>query len=106
ENDLAVKDGFLAAKEVEVNLLRSSSSWRLTRPLRALSRFVKDPVHFWQDAKNYFAWKRAGASRAVAAFAGTAGEGQGDWSWAQFEANVLAFRHEYRGVFVQSVVID
>ncbi|MCC9164562.1 methyltransferase domain-containing protein [Alcaligenes sp. MMA] len=106
ENDLAVKDGFLAAKEVEVNLLRSSSSWRLTRPLRALSRFFKNPVHFWQDTKNYVAWRRAGA---VAAFAGHASEGlmqQGDWSWAQFEANVLAFRHEYKGVFVQSIVID
>lgn len=29
-----------------------------------------------------------------------------DMSWFQFETNVLAFRDEYKGVFIQSIVID
>ncbi|QTB98586.1 hypothetical protein JYG33_11300 [Alcaligenes sp. SORT26] len=32
--------------------------------------------------------------------------GKNDLSWSQFEANVLAFRDQYKGVFVQSAVID
>src|SRR5690606_29270496 len=29
-----------------------------------------------------------------------------DITWSQFEESVLAFRHEYQGVFIQSIVID
>ena len=32
--------------------------------------------------------------------------GEGDLSWVQFESNILGFREQYKGVFVQSVVID
>ena len=32
--------------------------------------------------------------------------GEGDLNWVQFETNILAFRDQYKGVFVQSVVID
>ena len=96
----------------EIQALKSSTSWRITRPLRGMARLLRDPKSFWRNLQDYRAWKTA--RQPLPSFeveqnneVDSSEEGiTSDLSWPQFEANVLAFREQYKGVFVQSAVID
>lgn len=98
-------------KDDAVSAIRLSTSWRLTRPLRVLARFIRNPLGFRGDVRNYVAWKRELAQSPEPVTLGgvaaaTSMPGATDLSWSQFEANVLVHRDKYKGVFVQSVAID
>ncbi|WP_285447131.1 polysaccharide pyruvyl transferase family protein [Xanthomonas sp. LMC-A-07] len=86
----------------EAAALRQSSSWRVTRPLRSLSRFLRSPRAEWNELRRM---RRAPQidqpTGPVAAAAMSL-----DVSWAEFSERVLSRRETFRGVFIQELVID
>ena len=83
------QEGKIAALTQEIDGLKTSTSWKLTRPVR----FLKDRI------------SRPGEAPAITLPRRTIGL-PGDLSWEQFEKDVLSKRDQYKGVFVQEPNID
>lgn len=111
------------ARCAEVQALRSSTSWRLTRPLRFLKYLARRPGFAMAELSKYFARRRAAAGSPGAPAVAVASEAPNDEAamagaeavhagpkkgmpWAEFERTVLSRRAEFKGVFVQEMVID
>jgi|GEM_PF-742734 len=96
----------LAAQRLQNQLqaVRESSSWRITRPLRSLFRLARDPREELVLLRQWLARKRR--PQLDAASVATETPAVTDLSWAEFEKTVLARRNQYKGVFIQEVVID
>ena len=88
----------------EVSALRESTSWRITRPLRSLRRLLADPRRELGEIRRQLRGRPA-AQPLAAPVAGAAAVQQ-DLSWSEFSERVLSRRDQFRGVFVQELVID
>ena len=104
-------------------LLRQSSSWRITRPLRFTKLFFQNPKKATYDLAKFVFWRcplpvrealHAPRHKFIRFFRQipnaitveqTVQQAQ-DLDWVQFNEQVLSKRHEYKGVFVQELVID
>lgn len=86
----------------ELQAVRHSSSWKVTRPLRSLARFLRNPHQEMSLLREWF----AGINKTVAEAREMGGAGSTDLSWEQFRESVLVNRGRYKGVFIQEVVID
>lgn len=108
----------LEARQREVNDLRSSTSWRLTRPLRFVRYLFRDPKFAISQArKTLFSRQSPGSEVPLESFvepsiqlqlqeASPAVLREGDLSWIEFVQQVLSRRGQYKGVFIQEVIID
>lgn len=117
--NLALRDAAVD-RDQEILDIKSSLSWRLTRPLRFIKRFIASPRPASHELLKYFYWKlpsylrlhfkgvRAWLlrwySRQQMHLADKLDDGV--LSFAEFKSNVLAERDNYRGVFIQEVAID
>lgn len=52
------KDVQIVSVNEELNLMRSSLSWKVTRPLRFIKRFIHNPKQAMSDLYNYFNFKK------------------------------------------------
>ncbi|MFZ6864264.1 methyltransferase [Undibacterium sp. Ji67W] len=104
-------------------MLRQSSSWRITRPLRFTKLFFQNPKKATYDLAKFVFWRCPlpvrealhGPRHKFIRFSRqipnaitvekTVQQAQ-DLDWVQFNEQVLSKRHEYKGVFVQELVID
>lgn len=116
---LQAESGLLAARAraaetearflaTEVSALRHSTSWRVTRPLRSLSRFLKDPRREIGEIRRWLR-SRSGAASLPAPVPGSnlgSALQHSDLTWAEFSTRVLSKRDQFRGVFVQELAID
>ena len=86
----------------ELQAVRHSSSWKVTRPLRSLARFLRNPRQEMSLLRDWLvpADQTAGAPQA------TSGAASADLSWEEFQKTVLVNRDQYKGIFIQEVVID
>lgn len=110
--------GQLDALNNQYELLKRSFSWKITRPVRFISRFIRSPKQTLLDTARY-TWKSIPVSRrnqikphllrligrVMAVIQRIKGQTP-DLTWEQFQNQVLAERHRYRGVFIQEPVID
>lgn len=118
-NALQAESGLLAARAkaaemearflaTEVSALRHSTSWRVTRPLRSLSRFLKDPRREIGEIRRWLR-PRSGAAPLPVPVPGSVSAAaplHPDLTWAEFSDRVLSKRDQFRGVFVQEMAID
>jgi len=122
---VAALHAFSQAKEAEILKLKSSASWILTRPLRFIKLFFQNPKKTAYDLAKFVYWHFPPTIRqalqgprhkfvrwvrglpAPVPFNRELDNGcTSDLSWEDFSAQVLSRRREYKGVFVQELVID
>lgn len=99
--------------------IKSSKSWLLTRPLRFTRIFINNPIVALYQLAKFIYWRlplpfrqslhgvkdkvtRQFKGKIVAQSVGD----KADLSWDDFAQNVLLNRNNYKGVFVQELVID
>ena len=106
---------------LEKNLvdIKSSKSWLLTRPFRFTRIFINNPIVALYQLAKFIYWRlplpfrqslhgvkdkvtRQFKGKIVAQSVGD----KADLSWDDFAQNVLLNRNNYKGVFVQELVID
>jgi polysaccharide pyruvyl transferase CsaB len=111
QGDMAAVLARLNEREDELKAIVSSNSWRLTRPLRFARRCLGNPSAALPVLSTYLgrAHRKAASDAAApvaAAGALPAAPAKRDLHWDEFSSQVLAKRNEYRGVFIQELVID
>lgn len=102
----------------EVEALRRSFSWKVTLPLRLISRLIRSPRQALLEIARHV-WKSLPVSyrdkikpfllRLIGGVMAVIQRARGmtpDLTWEQFRSQVLSVRHSYRGVFIQEPVID
>ncbi|WP_428718131.1 methyltransferase [Undibacterium curvum] len=104
-------------------MLRQSISWRITRPLRFAKLFFQTPKKATYDLGKFVFWRCPQPLREALhtprhkfirffrqmpnSITVVQTEKQvHDLDWMQFNEQVLSKRHEYKGIFVQELVID
>lgn len=95
-------------KEAELQELRVSTSWRITRPMRSLRRFLRSPM---MEIREIFAFVRRGSQPEYTTSLMTTSlpsppVGSQDLTWEEFQERVLAHREQFNGVFIQELSID
>lgn len=108
----------MSALNNQLELMKRSFSWKITRPVRLIPRLIRSPKQTLLDLARY-AWKSIPISLRnkikpyllrftgrVVAITQRAKGLTPDLTWEQFQTQVLAERHRYRGIFIQEPVID
>lgn len=104
-------------KQREIDELRASTSWKITRPMRFVKYFLRSPGFAVSRAVRTLSGHRrgrllpqSGDGHPAALITRPAREpgsaASGDLTWIEFNRQVLQKRDKYRGVFVQEIVID
>lgn len=115
----------LQAEKAEIQKLKSSTSWRLTRPLRFTKLFGQNPKRAAYNFAEFVYWRLPPATRQATRRLNHKFGGRVKWllsplstnneqtnrstqdlSWEDFNTQVLSRRGEYKGVFVQEIIID
>lgn len=117
------RDAQIAILNNEIMRIKQSISWRLTSPLRITKKLVVTPKRtsfeiirllYWRLPTN-FRLKSQGLRRAFIRYArglpltrlkGNDRPNNNDISWSAFNKMILSKRDEYKGIFIQEVVID
>ena len=113
------------SKGVEVFKLRSSTSWKLTRPLRFIKFFFHNPKKSVYDLAKFVFWSLPSPIRhslqepryrfvrwvrestvPKSNFDQKNNRSANDLSWEEFSAQVLVNRSNYKGVFIQELNCD
>jgi polysaccharide pyruvyl transferase CsaB len=121
---LAERDARIDSLSSEIAELKSSTSWKITRPLRGLRRMISDPKrvarhlarsflgrmppllrHHLQQARRHFP-RLWGLRPYPHGHAGLALPKTPDLSWDDFNHLILANRENYKGIFVQELNIE
>jgi len=103
----------------EIHDLRTSTSWKITRPIRFIKSFMLNPKRASFEMAKYLFRK---LPHSIQNRLETPAHGliqklrriphppavplPGDLSWDEFQANILSQREKYKGVFIQEVIID
>ncbi|MBY0573180.1 MAG: methyltransferase domain-containing protein [Undibacterium sp.] len=114
----------LHGKMAEITQLKKSASWLLTRPMRFAQQFISSPKRASYDLAKFVFWRLPPTTRqalhtprhrfvrwarslpAPVKSPTNYDSANGDLSWVDFQQQVLAKRDQYKGIFVQEVVID
>lgn len=107
------------SKSAAIESLKSTVSWRMTRPLRFVRHFIRSPSYALHLAAKTIYWRLPYAMRnRLALLRSNLNQfrfystnikteiSNRDMSWHQFAQEILSKRNEYRGVFIQECIID
>ncbi len=120
---VAERDGQISKCNNEMIRIRQSNSWRITSPLRAAKNLVISPRRTTYSIIRYLFWKLpAGLRQALhgprhafvryvrglpsSQVVSVSNPATADLSWSEFNEKVLSKRDDYKGVFIQEVIID
>lgn len=120
---LTERDGQISKCNNEMIRIRQSNSWRITSPLRAAKNLVISPRRTTYSIIRYLFWKLpAGLRQALhgprhafvryvrglpsSQVVNESNPATADFSWSEFNEKVLSKRDDYKGVFIQELVID
>jgi polysaccharide pyruvyl transferase CsaB len=106
--------------KTELLAAKTTWSWRLTRPMRFVSQFMKSPSRaIYLTAKTIYWWLPPSFRQKLMALRlayirstqrvprqATAITKSGDLDWLKFCADILSRRDDYKGIFIQETVID
>jgi 2-polyprenyl-3-methyl-5-hydroxy-6-metoxy-1,4-benzoquinol methylase len=107
----------LMEKEQRISIILGSTSWKITAPMRALMNFFRLPVNRLYKIMKVVFWKLPPSLRqSINTFRHyikksriqrVAEDNQKkDLSWSEFNAKILINRANYKGIFIQELVID
>ncbi|MDH0101603.1 polysaccharide pyruvyl transferase family protein [Stutzerimonas stutzeri] len=119
----AEQDGLITKLKMEIFKLNVSTSWKITRPMRFLKQFTLSPKRSTYRLLRTIFWNLPAPLRQVLhaprhrfvryvrtlppmPSPSNASATTNDLTWAEFSDRVLANRSNYRGVFIQELVID
>lgn len=98
----------IGSKQQQIDELRDSTSWRITRPLRFVRYFLRAPAFALREARRALlpvAPREASVKGRGAAQEARAKEEKNGLPWDAFRTRVLAKRDEYKGIFIQEPII-
>ncbi len=121
--EIVERDGQISKCNNEMIRIRQSNSWRITSPLRAAKNLVISPRRTTYSIIRYLFWKLpAGLRQALhgprhafvryvrglpsSQVVSVSNPATADLSWSEFNEKVLSKRDDYKGVFIQEVIID
>ena len=120
---VAERDGQIINLNADLHMIKQSTSWRVTSPIRVAKKLVIEPrrMTYWMLRSLFWQLPASlrqglhGPRHAFVRFARGLPLSQAqkvqtpsftDISWREFNKYVLSRRAEYKGVFVQELVID
>jgi polysaccharide pyruvyl transferase CsaB len=123
ENQLALANQSWKYSDRELQKTKNSLSWKLTHPLRFANLFLKSPKQaLMQETRRIYRRLPGGlqtalrpvktmvrrwlSQSAMPSHAKSQLRSSSDMSWAEFAATVLKKRSEFKGIFIQEIVID